>query len=101
MYYDSNTKSHPELEVGDKVMIQDKVSGKWSGRGIILKARKQNRSYEIEMANGRITSRNRRFIRKETCSNETPVKKKVTFADDVKKPRRSHRKANKPDFYKS
>ena len=101
MYYDSNTKSHPELEVGDKVMVQDKVSGKWSGRGIILKARKQNRSYEIEMANGRITSRNRRFIRKETWSNETPVKKKVTFADDLKELRRSHRKANKPDFYKS
>ena len=99
-YYDTNTKTLSKLKVGDKVMVQDSVSGKWSGRGIITKARRGHKSYELTMANGWNTTRNRRFLRLETCNNETPKKKKVTFADEVQKPRRSSRIRNKPDYFK-
>ena len=61
-YYNIGAKDLKELSVGDEVRIQDRVSKRWIERGVV--ARKgRNRDYFIELPNGRMRWRNRRFIR--------------------------------------
>ena len=61
-YYNIGAKDLKELSVGDEVRIQDRVSKRWIEKGVV--ARKgRNRDYYIELPNGRMRWRNRRFIR--------------------------------------
>ena len=66
-YYNIGAKDLSELSVGDEVRIQDHVSKRWIERGVV--ARKgRNRDYHIELPNGRLRWRNRKFLRP-TSSN--------------------------------
>ena len=61
-YYNIGAKDLKELSVGDRVRIQDHNSKRWIEKGVI--ARKgQNRDYHVELPNGRLRWRNRRFLR--------------------------------------
>ena len=61
-YYNIGAKDLRELSVGDEVRIQDRISGRWIETGVV--ARKgRNRDYYIELPNGRVRWRNRRFLR--------------------------------------
>ena len=60
--YNIGAKDLSELNVGDEVRIQDNVSKRWIERGVV--ARKgRNRDYHIELPNGRLRWRNRKFLR--------------------------------------
>ena len=66
-YYNIGAKDLSELSVGDEVRVQDHVSKRWIERGVV--ARKgRNRDYHIELPNGRLRWRNRKFLRP-TSSN--------------------------------
>ena len=66
--YNIGAKDLRELSVGDEVRIQDSVSKRWTETGVV--ARKgQNRDYHVELPNGRLRWRNRRFLRPITSSN--------------------------------
>ena len=61
-YYNIGARDLPELSVGDRVRVQDRASKRWIEKGVI--ARKgQNRDYYVELLNGRMRWRNRRFLR--------------------------------------
>ena len=61
-YYNIGAKDLKELSVGDEVRVQDRISGRWIETGVV--ARKgRNRDYYIELPNGRVRWRNRRFLR--------------------------------------
>ena len=61
--YNLSAKSLPEFKVGSHVNIQDHRTGRWSSTGVVIEVGK-NRQYLIKKNDGRITWRNRRFIRK-------------------------------------
>ena len=61
-YYNIGAKDLSELSVGDKVHVQDSKSRRWIEQGVV--ARKgRHRDYFIELANGKVRWRNRRFLR--------------------------------------
>ena len=53
----------PLLSEGDKVLVQNHSSKKWDEKGTIKEVRRNGRSYLIEMDDGRMISRNRRYLR--------------------------------------
>ena len=60
-YYNIGARDLPELSVGDRVRVQDRASKRWIEKGVI--ARKgQNRDYYVELVNGKMRWRNRRFL---------------------------------------
>ena len=61
-YYNIGAKDLSELSVGDTVRVQDHRSRRWVEQGVI--ARKgRHRDYYVELLNGRMRWRNRRFLR--------------------------------------
>ena len=61
-YYNIGAKDLSELSVGDKVRVQDSRSRRWVEQGVV--ARKgRHRDYYVELSNGRMRWRNRRFLR--------------------------------------
>ena len=55
------------FEVGDRVVIQDQITGKWKKKGKIVSSRPTHtdqgaRSYVVETDDGKVYSRNTRFI---------------------------------------
>ena len=59
-----------QFELGDRVVIQSPDSGKWEETGIIEKKRvaddNSTQSFEIQMDNGSVKLRNRRFLKHAT-----------------------------------
>lgn len=56
------------LYVGDAVLVQNEKTKEWVDKGTIISIRPSGRSYEVSLANGKVTLRNRRFIRKIPCN---------------------------------
>ena len=61
--YNLTAKPLPEFKVGSYVNIQDPKTGRWIETGKIVEVG-LNRQYLIKKKNGRLTWRNRRFIRR-------------------------------------
>ena len=60
--YDKSAKTLPPLERGDEVLIQDMKSKRWDKAGTIVGIGR-SRDYRIKTTCGRVTWRNRRFLR--------------------------------------
>ena len=60
--YDKSAKTLPPLERGTEVLIQDLQSKRWDKAGMIVGIGK-SRDYKIKTTCGRVTWRNRRFLR--------------------------------------
>ena len=76
--YDRSAKKLRPLDVGMKVWVQHPETKKWDSTAIIL-TRIRNRTYQIQMEDGKITHRNRRLIRKWHLSDTKPP---ILEADD-------------------
>ena len=81
--YNATAHELPELGVGTEVVVQREDRHKqWDRRGCIVQAL-PNRQCRIRMLpSGRITLRNRRFIRKFTCIN-APMHKIIPSGPDI------------------
>lgn len=87
--------SEPEFNVGDKVMVQDPHSKRWTQKGEILSIRENNSSFEIEI-NGKTYLRNKRFIKLDlTATTDNNNSNIPTSSNSSKYPRRSTRLAEK------
>ena len=62
-YHDQRTKPIPPLAVGTPVWILNHDSKLWDIEGVIIRLYRNNRSYLIELDNGRYYFRNRKFVR--------------------------------------
>ena len=71
--YDKRAISLPQLQVGQKVYLQNPLIGRWDSTGTIVSIRENGRSYEVEGENGRKYLRNRRFLRPKTFGTEVVV----------------------------
>ena len=58
-----NQKNLSVLQVDDPVMIQDHQSKKWLKSGKVVKVRSNKKSYYVELDDGTMLLRNRRFLR--------------------------------------
>ena len=66
-YWTEQTKRQPPLSVGDHMRIQNQVGShplKWDKTGIVIEFRQFDRYAIIVDGSGRVTLRNRRFLRK-------------------------------------
>ena len=55
------------------VRVQDPHSGRWDGFGKVICVRESGRSYDVELENGRVTTRNKRFLKRaDTACHVTP-----------------------------
>ena len=72
-YFDHHSKVPGDLYPGQKVLIQDFKTKKWSKPGVIISKNKYGHSYSVEI-DGKTRWRNRRFIRELTPRKgaETP-----------------------------
>ena len=61
-YYNASAQSLPVLSVGSEVAVQDPTTKLWSHHGTICDIG-PHRRYFIRMANGKVMTRNRRFLR--------------------------------------
>ena len=59
----SEGDKHKMLNPGDRVRVQDVKTGRWDGKGTILSRREHDRSYEVELDDGRTFLRNRKFLK--------------------------------------
>ena len=64
-HFDEKAKSLTELPIGTRVFIQDVRSKKWSTTGEVI-AKGERRSYDVRLDNGKVWTRNRRFLRPKT-----------------------------------
>ncbi|TRY77164.1 hypothetical protein TCAL_15990 [Tigriopus californicus] len=51
------------LSVGDEVLIQNTRTSRWDSKGRVLSSLRNNRSYKIELDDGRLFYRNRRYLK--------------------------------------
>lgn len=74
-YYDSHTKTLPDLEVGDNVLVQNQSGNyplRWDKTGCVVEVR-DNGQYVVRLdGSGRCTLRNRRFLKRCTpiCADQ-------------------------------
>ena len=97
-YFNSRTKPLSKLSIGTRVRVQNQVTKKWDKIGNII-AIGERRSYDVRLENGRVWTRNRRYLRPQA----------VKFADEVEDvkeeessppaPRRSQRPKKQPQRY--
>ena len=91
--YNLTAKPLPELKVGNYINIQDPYTRRWTETGIIVEVGR-NRQYLIKKQNGRLTWRNRRFIRKHHplispsstnnySPDEIPVRNRTSYSPDI------------------
>ena len=64
-HFDEKAKSLTELPIGTRVFIQDVRSKKWSTTSEVI-AKGERRSYDVRLDNGKVWTRNRRFLRPKT-----------------------------------
>ena len=62
--FDSGSRALPPLKIGDKVVMQDKASKKWTREGQVKEVDVNERSYVITFPDGGELRRNQRFLRK-------------------------------------
>ena len=77
--YDRSAKKLRPLDIGIKVWVQHPETKKWDSTATIL-TRIRKRTYQIQMEDGKITHRNRKWIRKWNLSDCT--KPPNLIADD-------------------
>ena len=65
--YDRNAQPLPELELGQRVLVQDHKTQMWSHKGIII-SKGPHRDYKVDVGRRRTMHRNRKFIR--PCRDE-------------------------------
>ena len=70
--YDRSAKKLRPLDIGIKVWVQHPETKKWDSAATIL-TRIRKRTYRIQMEDGKITHRNRRWIRKWNLSDCTKL----------------------------
>jgi len=66
-WYNSRTRELPPLQIGQRVRLQDPVAKDWQNTGIIISVGRR-RDYRVQLPNGKIYWRNRRFIRADLSS---------------------------------
>ena len=89
---DTKARGLHELEVGQRVLVQDPHNGEWRDSATVIAVRDSGRSYDIELENGKVTARNRQFLKPEgkvapSAADEAPDAE--TTSNDS--PRRSAR----------
>ena len=60
--YNRSAKPLPVLQLGQKVLVQDHKTKRWSHRGVLV-SMGRFRDYTVDLGKGRYLNRNRRFIR--------------------------------------
>ena len=109
--FDESAHALPDLVLGQKVRVQDNVTGTWTGHGTIVGECESGRTFQVKMNDGSVTRRNRRLLRPagpptEEGQPETTAEREQTQAHNTEKdpeahttpttPRRSSRLASKP-----
>ena len=61
-WYNSRARELPPLQIGQRVRLQDSVAKDWQNTGLIISVGRR-RDYRVQLPNGKIYWRNRRFIR--------------------------------------
>ena len=76
-----NAKSKPldKLTIGMHVWVQDPVSKKWTQSGRVI-AIGERRSYDVQLGDGRIWTRNRKFLRPKVIRFEDELGDQVSSA---------------------
>ena len=87
----------PELAIGQRVAVQDRISKKWSESGKVIAADRK-RSYSVKLDSGAIVWRNRRFL-KPVPSSSSPLKPTPTGPQQPTGPRRSTRQSRAPQRF--
>jgi hypothetical protein len=72
-YKNAHSTEHTPLKVGDGVSIQDVFTSKWVQQGKIVGVRPSGQSFDVELDNGKILHRNRRFLRPAFSEHDTSV----------------------------
>ena len=67
-FFDRHSNKLPALQIGNKVLVQHPVSKRWDKHAEIVSIHDNLRSYEIKFENGKLSRRNRRFLRLESQS---------------------------------
>merc|ERR1711983_680677 len=83
---DQNTRALPRLAVGDSVLVQNQVGNhpsKWDITGVVVEAREHDQYVVKVDGSGRMTLRNRKFLKKITPYSMT---KHVKDSDTQPKP---------------
>ena len=92
--YDSTAQDLKQLQVGTQVLVQNAETKRWDEKAEII-GHPRGRTYELRLANGRITHRNRKMIRKWHASNNSSPKNCIAEEkippDITNSPRRSER----------
>ena len=65
--YDRNAQPLPELDLGQRVLVQDHKTQMWSHKGIII-SKGPHRDYKVDVGRRKTMHRNRKFIR--PCRDE-------------------------------
>ncbi len=71
-----------ELEIGQKIMVQDPISLNWDKQGRIV-SKRNKRSYLIKLTNNKLYIRNRKFVRPDH-SKETEGKTETEEEKEAK-----------------
>ena len=69
--YDRTAQPLPELQVGQRVLVQDEKTHLWTHRGTIV-SKGPHRDYKVNVGRRRLMRRNRKFIR--LCNDDTDPK---------------------------
>ena len=82
------------MQVGTQVLVQNAETKRWDEKAEII-GHPRGRTYELRLANGRITHRNRKMIRKWHASNNSSPQNGIAEEkippDITNSPRRSER----------
>ena len=86
----------PELNIGQRVAVQDKTSKRWTDQGEVVAADRK-RSYSVKLDSGAVVWRNRRFL-KPIPSSTTPTPT-TAKPQPPSGPRRSTRQSRPPQRF--
>ena len=69
-YYDRQAKDLPPMKKGNRVILQTEKRG-WEP-GVVIENVTRPRSYQVQLDNGSLLERNRRFLRRDSSKDKTP-----------------------------
>ena len=100
--HNKRARSLPELNVQDKVLIQNPNSGRWDCKGVINAIRESGRSFIVQDSYGKEFLRNRKMLRLDVAASDDPpllniVSQEVKAASAQSELRRSERLQKKTD----